>query len=140
MSADNVRGPVNGNGVRQGQFQDPSLDATAKHWDLSAWKGEYIKMKWTPAAATPDAECYFAFYPDLATAAAATLDTSTASADTAATTVDQGADVLDKYHPAEHMRVPIDAPVIKVLSSVANGGRIIVRHAEGGRDETGELV
>jgi hypothetical protein len=140
VSADNIPGPRNGAGVRHGQFQDPSLDATAKHWDLSAWKGEYVKLKWTPAAATPDAEVLFAFYPDIATAVAATLDATTASADTASTTADQGADWLDKYHPVEHMRVPRDAPVLKVISSVANGGRFAVRHAEAGADETGELV
>lgn len=140
MSANDLPGPRNGAGTRQGQFQDPSLDATAKHWDLSAWKGEFIKLKWTPAVATPDAEVYFAFYPTLAAAAAATLDATTASADQASTTVDDGADQLDKYHPVEHMQVPRDAPVLKCISSVANGGRFTVRHADGGVDITGEVL
>lgn len=137
-AAENIPGPRNGTGATQGQYQAPALGTSAKHWDLSAWKGAYIKLKWTPAAATPDAECRFAFYETLAAAQGATLDVGTDSGDAgAAAKIANGADVLDKNTPIEHMQVPFDCPVLKVISSVASGGFLRVRHAEQGqRDVT----
>lgn len=138
MSADNIPGPVNGAGARDGQYQWLTLDATAVHVDLSAWKGEYIELEWVPA--TGDEQVRFAFYADLATAIAATLDVTTDSGDQPAGTVDDGPARLHKYCPVKHRIVPRRAPVLKAIGSGANAGLFIVRHAEGSTDETGEVL
>lgn len=129
-SAENIPGPRNGDTVlanKKGGFVFTVLNA-ARVIDLTPWKGQYIKIKWKPAAAEL---LFFGFYDTVAAANAATLDGTTTQATEPTVTIAHAADWLSAELPLEHMQVPFDCPVLKIIPSTGSG-RCTIRHAEQG--------